>query len=175
MLLTTPDTYRRDVNGATSTTPDADKSGDWLAYPSANTAAMMSTGLARLFNLASTLAKPMCWLRHLSSHLRVSSHRSTRCYSQLDMQRVRIPDKMEIHLTKVESEICTLLDGCTDWMRDEHGVNTSCRIAGGWVRDKVSFTTSDVCLYLLPSRIAHCVYNHPYSFWACRAMTLMLL
>lgn len=156
-----------------STTPNADKSGDWLADASANT--MSTLDSPRFFNLASTLTKPMCWLRHLSSHLRASSHLSTRCYSQLNMQRVRIPDKMEIHLTKVESEICTLLDGCTDWMRDEHGVNTSCRIAGGWVRDKVSVTTPDVCLYLLPSRIAHCVHNHSYSFWACRAMTLMLL
>ena len=53
------------------------------------------------------------------------------------MERVAIPDKMEIRLTEAESELCTLLDGCTAWMREHQNMNTSCRIAGGWVRDKV--------------------------------------
>ncbi|EKM60714.1 uncharacterized protein PHACADRAFT_110357 [Phanerochaete carnosa HHB-10118-sp] len=53
------------------------------------------------------------------------------------MTRVQIPEKMEIHLTDAENEICALLDGCTKWMKERHGVETSCRIAGGWVRDKL--------------------------------------
>ncbi|KAI0700413.1 hypothetical protein BC835DRAFT_1404849 [Cytidiella melzeri] len=44
---------------------------------------------------------------------------------------------MEIHLTDVEARVCALLDGCTKWMKNEHGLHTSCRIAGGWVRDKL--------------------------------------
>ncbi|KIP03257.1 hypothetical protein PHLGIDRAFT_53171, partial [Phlebiopsis gigantea 11061_1 CR5-6] len=51
--------------------------------------------------------------------------------------RVTIPNKMEIRLTEAETELCALLDGCTNWMREHHEINTSCRIAGGWVRDKV--------------------------------------
>ncbi len=54
------------------------------------------------------------------------------------MERIPIPKKMEIHLTDSENELCTLLDGCTKWMKEEKGVETSCRIAGGWVRDKAS-------------------------------------
>lgn len=58
------------------------------------------------------------------------------------MQRVDVPEKLDIHLTDAENEICTLLDGCTTWMKNEHGMETSCRIAGGWVRDKVRIVTS---------------------------------
>ncbi|EGO02775.1 hypothetical protein SERLA73DRAFT_176148 [Serpula lacrymans var. lacrymans S7.3] len=45
--------------------------------------------------------------------------------------------KSEIELTEAENEVCTLLDECTRNLRDEHGITTSCRIAGGWVRDKL--------------------------------------
>lgn len=48
---------------------------------------------------------------------------------------------MEIQLTEVEDRVCTLLDGCTKWMKAEHGMDTSCRIAGGWVRDKVNISS----------------------------------
>lgn len=58
------------------------------------------------------------------------------------MHRVSIPDKMEIHLTEVEDRICTLLDRCTKQMKAEQGLDTSCRIAGGWVRDKVNIDIS---------------------------------
>lgn len=47
------------------------------------------------------------------------------------------PDRMDIRLSEVEDRICRLLDGCTKWLEETHGVHTSCRIAGGWVRDKV--------------------------------------
>lgn len=42
-----------------------------------------------------------------------------------------------ISLTETESKICTLLDECTTHLREEQGITTSCRIAGGWVRDKL--------------------------------------
>ncbi|KAI0090034.1 hypothetical protein BDY19DRAFT_1003804 [Irpex rosettiformis] len=47
------------------------------------------------------------------------------------------PTNLGIKLTEVEDRVCTLLDGCTRWMKTEQGVDTSCRIAGGWVRDKL--------------------------------------
>ncbi|KAI0651437.1 hypothetical protein C8Q79DRAFT_899091 [Trametes meyenii] len=44
---------------------------------------------------------------------------------------------LEIKLTKEEDELCTLLDQCTRHLKDAEGIETSCRIAGGWVRDKL--------------------------------------
>ncbi|KAI0320983.1 hypothetical protein OF83DRAFT_1051986 [Amylostereum chailletii] len=52
--------------------------------------------------------------------------------------RMRIPEVMEITLTDVEEQLCTLLDDCTKHVSEVKGIRTSCRIAGGWVRDKVS-------------------------------------
>jgi tRNA nucleotidyltransferase (CCA-adding enzyme) len=51
---------------------------------------------------------------------------------------VEIPVKSKIALTAVEDQICTLLDECTQKLKEEKGITTSCRIAGGWVRDKVN-------------------------------------
>jgi tRNA nucleotidyltransferase (CCA-adding enzyme) len=53
------------------------------------------------------------------------------------LRPIDLPENMEIRLTEKEDQLCTLLDECTTWMRTEKGLNTSCRIAGGWVRDKV--------------------------------------
>ncbi|KAI0825228.1 hypothetical protein BC628DRAFT_1320460 [Trametes gibbosa] len=44
---------------------------------------------------------------------------------------------LEIKLTDDENELCTLLDQCTRHMKESEGIETSCRIAGGWVRDKL--------------------------------------
>ncbi|KAH9947968.1 hypothetical protein B0H21DRAFT_821480 [Amylocystis lapponica] len=44
---------------------------------------------------------------------------------------------MEITLTDAEDQLCTLLDDCTKNMKESQGLETSCRIAGGWVRDKL--------------------------------------
>lgn len=57
-------------------------------------------------------------------------------YAHMDRNSIRIPDHLDIHLTEVESQLCVLLDDCTRHLA-ENGVHTSCRIAGGWVRDKV--------------------------------------
>ena len=54
----------------------------------------------------------------------------------IDRNSIRIPDHLDIRLTEVESQLCVLLDDCTRHLA-ENGVHTSCRIAGGWVRDKV--------------------------------------
>jgi len=54
------------------------------------------------------------------------------------VRRTTAPDKLEVHLTDVETRICELLHECSKFLREEKGIKTSCRIAGGWVRDKVN-------------------------------------
>lgn len=49
--------------------------------------------------------------------------------------------KMKIKLTKDEDTLCTLLDECTKHIKETEGLETECRIAGGWVRDKVHAAT----------------------------------
>lgn len=44
---------------------------------------------------------------------------------------------MEIKLAENEEQLCTLLDECTKWLKEAKGTKTSCRVAGGWVRDKL--------------------------------------
>ncbi|KZT67656.1 hypothetical protein DAEQUDRAFT_728899 [Daedalea quercina L-15889] len=44
---------------------------------------------------------------------------------------------MMIELTKEEDELCTLLDECTKHIKETEGLEVECRIAGGWVRDKI--------------------------------------
>lgn len=56
--------------------------------------------------------------------------------------RVQVPQMLEIKLTDEENELCTLLDQCTRHLKETEGTVTSCRIAGGWVRDKVSSNVS---------------------------------
>ena len=53
------------------------------------------------------------------------------------MPPVAVPDTLEIHLTDVESSICDLLNDCSHHLKEERGILVTCRIAGGWVRDKV--------------------------------------
>ncbi|KAJ7022043.1 hypothetical protein C8F04DRAFT_1312077 [Mycena alexandri] len=43
----------------------------------------------------------------------------------------------EIELTDVETQLCTFLDECCADLKNTKGLDTSCRIAGGWVRDKL--------------------------------------
>jgi len=68
--------------------------------------------------------------------LRTMSRSVSIKHARIDRNSIRIPDRLEIRLTEVESQLCTLLDDCTKYLA-EKGTRTSCRIAGGWVRDKV--------------------------------------
>jgi hypothetical protein len=45
---------------------------------------------------------------------------------------------LQIHLTEVEEKLCDLLTECTQHIKEQDNIETSCRFAGGWVRDKVS-------------------------------------
>ena len=51
---------------------------------------------------------------------------------------VKPPVQLEIELTEAESQLCTLLEACTQKLKEDENIITSCRIAGGWVRDKVN-------------------------------------
>lgn len=62
---------------------------------------------------------------------------STMALRNFPTQRVPIPAEMKVQLSDTEDRICKLLD---DYVRDTQGdpsARTICRIAGGWVRDKV--------------------------------------
>lgn len=82
----------------------------------------------------------MSWIRVTSSILRpvtCRSHKHVFPIRTFYWARVQLPQMLEIKLTDEENELCTLLDQCTRHMKETEGIETSCRIAGGWVRDKV--------------------------------------
>lgn len=93
----------------------------------------------------STLCNSYCmsWIRVTSSILRpvtCRSHKHAFPIRTFYWARVQLPQMLEIKLTDEENELCTLLDQCTRHMKETEGIETSCRIAGGWVRDKVRST-----------------------------------
>ena len=42
-----------------------------------------------------------------------------------------------VHLNEVEDRLCSLLDEFVQHLEKQDGIQTTCRFAGGWVRDKV--------------------------------------
>ncbi|PBK76666.1 hypothetical protein ARMSODRAFT_1078769 [Armillaria solidipes] len=52
-------------------------------------------------------------------------------------RRVQLPVDLKVELTEGEDRLCKLLDECTQYLKTEKDISTSCRIAGGWVRDKL--------------------------------------
>ncbi|TFY66207.1 hypothetical protein EVG20_g4884 [Dentipellis fragilis] len=82
---------------------------------------------------------PYSLLAHRLPTLRRSVFSMGRPLSFLNVtsEPIHIPERMEIRLTDVEDQLCTLLDECTKYLAESQGTNTSCRIAGGWVRDKL--------------------------------------
>jgi hypothetical protein len=67
--------------------------------------------------------------------------------------RIDIPSEMKVELNDVEDRICELFDDCSKYLRKEKGTATTCRIAGGWVRDKVNRWFS---MFFLPLPIVIC-------------------
>ncbi|KAM6498359.1 hypothetical protein JOM56_006307 [Amanita muscaria] len=53
------------------------------------------------------------------------------------LSSVQIPAEMKIELTDSERILCTLLDDCSKNLNNEENADVACRIAGGWVRDKL--------------------------------------
>ncbi|KAF5377152.1 hypothetical protein D9615_006354 [Tricholomella constricta] len=71
-----------------------------------------------------------------------------RAYSSMSLRngtlgRIPIQTEMKIELTDAENKICELLDDCTKSLKEKQGIVTSCRIAGGWVRDKLLGSASN--------------------------------
>ncbi|KAI0271652.1 hypothetical protein BC834DRAFT_967099 [Gloeopeniophorella convolvens] len=57
-------------------------------------------------------------------------------FKRAHVDRIAIPAQPDIHLSDTEAQLCTLLDDCTQQLA-ANGHPTTCRIAGGWVRDKL--------------------------------------
>src|ERR1700733_3226725 len=74
-----------------------------------------------------TLARPRNWLMTPSQSLGIAP-----------ASRIQPPTEQTISLTDIETQIFSLLDECTQHMKQEKGISTSCRVAGGWARDKVN-------------------------------------
>ncbi|PPR00260.1 hypothetical protein CVT24_005008 [Panaeolus cyanescens] len=53
------------------------------------------------------------------------------------LPRVVAPQSLQVQLTDTEKSVCELLDQCTTYLNKEKHISTTCRIAGGWVRDKL--------------------------------------
>ncbi|KAJ7748539.1 hypothetical protein DFH07DRAFT_830133 [Mycena maculata] len=90
--------------------------------------------------LALTLNELMPFLlRQITSFILRPPKKSVQCRAMalLRRPRRRIPEDMKIELTALENELCVLLDECCVDLKETKGLSTSCRIAGGWVRDKL--------------------------------------
>ncbi len=53
------------------------------------------------------------------------------------VHRITIPTEMRVQLTEAEDRFCQLLDDYVKETQPDASTRTVCRIAGGWVRDKV--------------------------------------
>jgi len=94
-----------------------------------------------------------------------------RFYRSLTRNSISVtPTKMDVNLTETENSICELLDGCTKFLESEKGTRTSCRIAGGWVRDKVNSFTTGIVIQPKTTKL----FNR-HSCWACKVTTWILL
>lgn len=85
--------------------------------------------------LACMLARRLVSTRHTLALTTMS--RSISLHAKTH-SRIHLPDGARVHLSQHESDLCTLLDECTAWMKEEKGMDITCRVAGGWVRDKVN-------------------------------------
>lgn len=54
------------------------------------------------------------------------------------VKRIAAPPEMDVRLTDEEDRICQLLDNYVKETQGDTSTRTVCRIAGGWVRDKVN-------------------------------------
>ncbi|KAI6133354.1 hypothetical protein EDD16DRAFT_1467437 [Pisolithus croceorrhizus] len=67
----------------------------------------------------------------------------------MSLKRLAPEIRQQIHLTDAEDQLCTLLDEFTHHLEKEQDIRTTCRISGGWVRDKLLGQDSndiDICL-----------------------------
>jgi tRNA nucleotidyltransferase (CCA-adding enzyme) len=62
------------------------------------------------------------------------------------VKKIPVPAEMKVQLSDAEDQICKLLD---DYVKNtqEPCTRTVCRIAGGWVRDKVRLPKCSSCVF----------------------------
>lgn len=74
------------------------------------------------------------------------------------LPRITAPQSLQVNLTDTEQSVCELLDQCATYLKQEKQISTTCRIAGGWVRDKVKFQAVQLVYSIL-----HTIsYYHSY-------------
>ena len=79
--------------------------------------------------------------------------------------RVPIPAALEVKLTPEEDNLFKLLDECRQELKKK-GNDVECRVAGGWVRDKVSHSRR-ICVCIILKAVV-------FSSSEPRVMTLTL-
>ncbi|KAG7090796.1 hypothetical protein E1B28_009880 [Marasmius oreades] len=78
--------------------------------------------------------------------------------------RIAIPDEMKIELTETEEKICILLDKCRKHLQEVKEIHTECRIAGGWVRDKLLGSQSNDIDIALTDMMGYAFAEHLAEF-----------
>ncbi|KAJ7071400.1 hypothetical protein C8F01DRAFT_1317206 [Mycena amicta] len=76
----------------------------------------------------------------------------------------KITVQSKIELTDTENKLCTLLDECCTHLRESQDVTISCRIAGGWVRDKLLGMQSNDIDIALSDMMGDVFAEHLQSF-----------
>lgn len=114
---------------------------------------------------ASWMSIAKAFLSNLTGSLRPAiTSRRVMSLRRSHVGRIAIPTEMKVELTDVEDQICMLFDDCSKYLREEKGVTTTCRIAGGWVRDKVNYL---VMCFRSPTNFC----SSSYSYSAQTVMT----
>ncbi|KAL0063243.1 CCA tRNA nucleotidyltransferase, mitochondrial [Marasmius tenuissimus] len=88
------------------------------------------------------------------------------------VNRILIPEEMNVELTETEEKICELLDQCTEHLRKTKGIHTECRIAGGWVRDKLLGSQSNDIDVALTDIMGYAFAEHLAEFAQAEGMTV---
>ncbi|KAK1226962.1 CCA tRNA nucleotidyltransferase, mitochondrial [Marasmius sp. AFHP31] len=88
------------------------------------------------------------------------------------VNRILIPEDMKVELTEMEEKICGLLDQCTKHLQRTEGIHTECRIAGGWVRDKLLGSQSNDIDVALTDIMGYTFAEHLAKFAQAEGMTV---
>ncbi|KAF9569830.1 hypothetical protein CPC08DRAFT_756809 [Agrocybe pediades] len=87
------------------------------------------------------------------------------------IERIPLSDPPKIELTEVEQNICQLLNDCTASLA-ERGIATTCRIAGGWVRDKLLGSQSNDIDVALSNLMGEEFAGHLHEFAQSKGIQL---
>lgn len=78
-------------------------------------------------------------VRHPADYRRMQTLARTMSLRSIAASRTRVTPILPpvVHLNEVEHKLCSLLDEFVQHLEQQDGIQTTCRFAGGWVRDKV--------------------------------------